>query len=484
MFAQAVHATPASPTAWSTCVTGRGPDAGRGPGRPPRRRAWCPSPAPPPSAGGSWQLAAGRPSSGVHLELGGKAPFVVFDDADLEAAVHGAVAGVADQHRAGLHGRDPRATCSARSTTPSSHGVADVMARCALGRPARPGDRPGPAGQRAAARPGRRLRRAGRAATAPRSSAAARSPGGDLAARRLLRADPRRRSRAGLARSSSDEVFGPVLVVLPFDTDDEAHRAGQRHAVRPRRLGLDHATSTGRCAATREIRPGCVWVNDHIPIISEMPHGGYKASGFGKDMSRVLLRGVHAGQARHVRQHRRWPARLAPHDLQRPLITVPDDRQSGHSSRPHRCIAACPTRPQHARCRRAGSRRQSLSRVRQSRGSAGAVSGGRGALAVVRHQAPHGVRRPRRAAGRRRTCPTPRRSSTGPTGPSTSTSTTRRKKHPTLDAFTGEDRHQGQLHRGHQRQRRVLRQDQAAAARRPGHRPRPVRASPTGWPPG
>jgi betaine-aldehyde dehydrogenase len=35
----------------------------------------------------------------------------------------------------------------------------------------------------------------------------------------------------------------------------------------------------------REIQAGCVWVNDHIPIISEMPHGGYKASGFGKDMS-------------------------------------------------------------------------------------------------------------------------------------------------------------------------------------------------------
>ena len=37
--------------------------------------------------------------------------------------------------------------------------------------------------------------------------------------------------------------------------------------------------------ATSEIRAGCVWVNDHIPIISEMPHGGMKQSGFGKDMS-------------------------------------------------------------------------------------------------------------------------------------------------------------------------------------------------------
>ena len=81
-----------------------------------------------------------------------------------------------------------------------------------------------------------------------------------------------------------DEVFGPVLVVLPFDSDDQG-------------LELANDTPFGLAAsawtrdvyrslrASREIRAGCVWINDHIPIISEMPHGGYKASGFGKDMS-------------------------------------------------------------------------------------------------------------------------------------------------------------------------------------------------------
>lgn len=91
----------------------------------------------------------------------------------------------------------------------------------------------------------------------------------------------------GVAQDSEivqHEVFGPVLVVLPFDSDDEAialandtvyglaASAWSRNVYRTQRAG-------------REIQAGCVWINDHIPIISEMPHGGYKASGFGKDMS-------------------------------------------------------------------------------------------------------------------------------------------------------------------------------------------------------
>ncbi|MGW7054568.1 gamma-aminobutyraldehyde dehydrogenase [Streptomyces sp. NPDC054887] len=216
----------------------------------------------------------------LHLELGGKAPFVVFDDADLEAAVNGAVA-------AGLinTGQDCTAATRAYVQRPLYdafvEGVAETMDGVRLGDPFDPSTDLGPLISHA-----QRDRVAGfveRARSYARVVTGGEAPGGDLAKgayyRPTLVADAPQDSEIVQA-----EIFGPVLVVLPFDTDDEG-------------IALANDTPYGLAAsawtrdvfranrATRELKAGCVWVNDHIPIISEMPHGGYKASGYGKDMS-------------------------------------------------------------------------------------------------------------------------------------------------------------------------------------------------------
>ncbi|WP_206503842.1 gamma-aminobutyraldehyde dehydrogenase [Streptomyces chrestomyceticus] len=216
----------------------------------------------------------------LHLELGGKAPFVVFDDADLEAAVHGAVAGALINS-----GQDCTAATRAYVQRPLYDafvgGVADLMATVRLGDPFDPATDLGPLVSHT-----HRDRVAGfveRARSYATVVTGGEAPQGDLAKGAYYRPT----LITGAAQDSEavqSEIFGPVLVVLPFDSDDEgiALANDTPYGLAASAWSRD-VYRTGR--ATREIKAGCVWVNDHIPILSEMPHGGYKASGFGKDMS-------------------------------------------------------------------------------------------------------------------------------------------------------------------------------------------------------
>jgi len=228
---------------------------------------------------------ASRTVKRVHLELGGKAPFVVFDDADLAAAVNGAVAGALINS-----GQDCTAATRAYVQRPLYdafvQGVADVMATVRLGPTLDPTTDQGPLISRRQQESvtGFVERAKGYGAKVVRGGQV---PGGDLAAGSYY--EPT--LIVDVAQDSEvvqSEIFGPVLVVLPFDSDDEG-------------LALANDTPYGLAASvwttnvfranrgTAEVQAGCVWVNDHIPIISEMPHGGYKQSGFGKDMSQYSL---------------------------------------------------------------------------------------------------------------------------------------------------------------------------------------------------
>ncbi|WP_096502727.1 gamma-aminobutyraldehyde dehydrogenase [Mycobacteroides stephanolepidis] len=218
----------------------------------------------------------------TQLELGGKAPFVVFDDADLDAAIQGAVAGAIINS-----GQD--CTAATRAIVARDlyddfvAGVGEVMNKIVVGDPLDPNTDIGPLisaphRARVAGIVDRAPAQGGRIVTGASSPD---QPG--FFYRPTLIADVTEASEA-----YRDEIFGPVLTVRAFSDDDDALRQANDTAY-----GLAASAWTRDVyraqRASRQIKAGCVWINDHIPIVSEMPHGGFGASGFGKDMSDYSL---------------------------------------------------------------------------------------------------------------------------------------------------------------------------------------------------
>jgi len=231
-----------------------------------------------PAVGRRVMAAAAVHGHRTQLELGGKAPFVVFDDADLDAAIHGAVA-------ASLINTGQDCTAATRAIVAQPlyddfvAGVAELFGKVVTGDPHDPNTDLGPVistphRTKVAGMVERAQRQGGRIVT---GGTMPEGPGTFYPPTLI----------ADVAEDSEiyrDEIFGPVLTVRPFVDDDDALRQAN-----DTEYGLAASAWTRDVyraqRASREIQAGCVWINDHIPIISEMPHGGFGASGFGKDMS-------------------------------------------------------------------------------------------------------------------------------------------------------------------------------------------------------